>query len=83
MNVGPNDVDDRLIEAIRAIDPYPDNVVGPPPELVARRLREREQDPSGHRRSVAVVVSRYNAGITNRMLARAIDAPLGVGAPHR
>jgi 6,7-dimethyl-8-ribityllumazine synthase len=33
-----------------------------------------EGRPSGHRRSVAVVVSRYNAGITNRMLARAIDA---------
>ncbi len=33
-----------------------------------------EGKPSGHRRSVAVVVSRYNAGITNRMLARAIDA---------
>jgi 6,7-dimethyl-8-ribityllumazine synthase len=33
-----------------------------------------EGTPSGHRRSVAVVVSRYNAGITNQMLARAIDA---------
>ena len=33
-----------------------------------------EGQPSGHRRSVAVVVSRYNAGITNRMLARAIEA---------
>jgi len=33
-----------------------------------------EGQPSGHRRSVAVVVSRYNAGLTNRMLARAIDA---------
>jgi 6,7-dimethyl-8-ribityllumazine synthase len=33
-----------------------------------------EGQPSGHRRSVALVVSRYNAGLTNRMLARAIDA---------
>ena len=33
-----------------------------------------EGTPSGHRRSVAVVVSRFNAGLTNRMLASAIDA---------
>jgi 6,7-dimethyl-8-ribityllumazine synthase len=32
-----------------------------------------EGTPSGHRRSVAVVVSRYNGGVTNRMLAVAID----------
>jgi 6,7-dimethyl-8-ribityllumazine synthase len=30
--------------------------------------------PIGHRRSVAVVVSRFNGGLTNRMLARALDA---------
>ena len=28
-----------------------------------------EGTPSGHRRSVAVVVSRFNGGLTNRMLA--------------
>jgi 6,7-dimethyl-8-ribityllumazine synthase len=33
-----------------------------------------EGTPTGHRRSVAVVVSRFNGGLTNRMLARAIDA---------
>jgi 6,7-dimethyl-8-ribityllumazine synthase len=33
-----------------------------------------EGTPSGHRRSVAVVVSRYNGGLTNRMLAVAIGA---------
>jgi 6,7-dimethyl-8-ribityllumazine synthase len=33
-----------------------------------------EGTPSGHRRSVAVVVSRYNGGLTNRMLAIAIEA---------
>jgi 6,7-dimethyl-8-ribityllumazine synthase len=33
-----------------------------------------EGTPSGERRSVAVVVSRYNGGLTNRMLARAIEA---------
>jgi 6,7-dimethyl-8-ribityllumazine synthase len=33
-----------------------------------------EGTPSGHRRSVAVVVSRFNGGITNKMLATAIDA---------
>ncbi len=32
-----------------------------------------EGTPSGHRRSVAIVVSRYNGGLTNRMLARAIE----------
>ena len=32
-----------------------------------------EGTPSGHRRSVAVVVSRYNGGVTNRMLAVAIE----------
>jgi 6,7-dimethyl-8-ribityllumazine synthase len=30
--------------------------------------------PLGRRRSVAVVVSRFNGGLTNRMLAQALDA---------
>ena len=33
-----------------------------------------EGTPSGHRRSVALVVSRFNGGLTNRMLACAIEA---------
>jgi len=33
-----------------------------------------EGTPTGHRRTVAVVVSRFNGGLTNRMLARALDA---------
>ena len=33
-----------------------------------------EGNPSGRKRSVAVVVSRFNGGLTNRMLARALDA---------
>src|SRR5436305_3705849 len=33
-----------------------------------------EGNPSGKRRSVAVVVSRFNGGLTNRMLARALEA---------
>jgi 6,7-dimethyl-8-ribityllumazine synthase len=33
-----------------------------------------EGTPSGHRRSVAVVVSRFNGGLTNRMLGVAIEA---------
>ena len=32
-----------------------------------------EGTPTGHRRSVALVVSRFNGGLTNRMLARAIE----------
>jgi 6,7-dimethyl-8-ribityllumazine synthase len=32
-----------------------------------------EGTPSGHRRSVAIVVARFNGGLTNRMLASAID----------
>jgi 6,7-dimethyl-8-ribityllumazine synthase len=32
-----------------------------------------EGSPSGHRRSVAVVVSRFNGGLTNRLLAKALD----------
>ena len=32
-----------------------------------------EGTPTGHRRSVAVVVSRFNGGLTNRMLARALE----------
>jgi 6,7-dimethyl-8-ribityllumazine synthase len=32
-----------------------------------------EGSPSGARRSVAVVVSRFNGGLTNRMLARALE----------
>jgi 6,7-dimethyl-8-ribityllumazine synthase len=33
-----------------------------------------EGNPSGQRRSVAVVVSRFNGGLTNRMLAKALEA---------
>jgi 6,7-dimethyl-8-ribityllumazine synthase len=33
-----------------------------------------EGTPTGHRRSVALVVSRFNGGLTNRMLASAISA---------
>jgi 6,7-dimethyl-8-ribityllumazine synthase len=33
-----------------------------------------EGAPTGHRRSVGVVVARFNGGLTSRMLARAIDA---------
>jgi 6,7-dimethyl-8-ribityllumazine synthase len=33
-----------------------------------------EGTPTGHRRSVAIVVARFNGGLTNRMLARAIEA---------
>src|SRR5213595_911058 len=33
-----------------------------------------EGSPSGKQRSVAVVVSRFNGGLTNRMLARALEA---------
>ena len=32
-----------------------------------------EGTPSGHRRTVAIVVSRFNGGLTNRMLAVALD----------
>ena len=32
-----------------------------------------EGTPTGHRRSVAVVVSRFNGGLTNRMLMKAIE----------
>ena len=33
-----------------------------------------EGTPTGRRRSVALVVSRFNGGLTNRMLARALEA---------
>ena len=33
-----------------------------------------EGTPTGHRRTVAVIVSRFNGGLTSRMLARAIEA---------
>jgi 6,7-dimethyl-8-ribityllumazine synthase len=32
-----------------------------------------EGSPSGHRRSVALVVARFNGGLTNRLLAKALD----------
>ena len=32
-----------------------------------------EGTPTGHRRSVAIVVARFNGGLTNRMLAKAIE----------
>ena len=51
MTAGPTDADDRLIEVIRAIDPCPDEVAGPPLELVTHRLRAREGVRSGGPRS--------------------------------
>ncbi|HEY3775632.1 MAG TPA: hypothetical protein VGL69_21695 [Solirubrobacteraceae bacterium] len=51
MTAGPIDADDRLIETIRAVDPYPDEVAGPPLELIMHRLHERERDPSRRPRS--------------------------------
>jgi 6,7-dimethyl-8-ribityllumazine synthase len=33
-----------------------------------------EGTPTGHRRTLAIVVSRFNGGLTNRMLARALEA---------
>ena len=43
-----------------------------------------EGTPLGNRRSVGVVVSRFNGGVTNRMLARALDALDEAGvAPER
>ena len=33
-----------------------------------------EGTPTGRRRTVAIVVSRFNGGLTNRMLARALEA---------
>ena len=38
-----------------------------------------EGTPLGNRRSVGVVVSRFNGGVTNRMLARALDALIEAG----
>jgi 6,7-dimethyl-8-ribityllumazine synthase len=38
-----------------------------------------EGTPLGNRRSVGVVVSRFNGGITNRMLASALDALISAG----
>ena len=38
-----------------------------------------EGSPSGHRRSVAVVVSRFNGGLTNRLLAKALDTLMDSG----
>jgi 6,7-dimethyl-8-ribityllumazine synthase len=39
-----------------------------------------EGTPTGHRRSVAIVVSRFNGGLTNRMLESAIEALEQAGA---
>jgi 6,7-dimethyl-8-ribityllumazine synthase len=38
-----------------------------------------EGSPSGHRRTVAVVVSRFNGGLTNRLLAKALDTLVDAG----
>jgi 6,7-dimethyl-8-ribityllumazine synthase len=38
-----------------------------------------EGTPLGHRRSVGIVVSRFNGGITNRMLRSALDALIAAG----
>ena len=38
-----------------------------------------EGTPLGHRRSVGVVVSRFNGGVTNRLLERALDALIEAG----
>ncbi len=41
-----------------------------------------EGSPSGHRRSVAIVVSRFNGGLTNRLLARALETLEEAGVAH-
>src|SRR4051794_11555477 len=41
-----------------------------------------EGNPSGRKRQVAVVVSRFNGGLTNRMLARALEALEEAGGPR-
>ncbi|MBV8079920.1 MAG: 6,7-dimethyl-8-ribityllumazine synthase [Actinobacteria bacterium] len=41
-----------------------------------------EGTPTGHRRTVAIVVSRFNGGLTNRLLARALDALEQAGVDH-
>jgi 6,7-dimethyl-8-ribityllumazine synthase len=41
-----------------------------------------EGEPRGERRSVGVVVSRFNGGITNRLLQRALDALAEAGVPQ-
>jgi 6,7-dimethyl-8-ribityllumazine synthase len=41
-----------------------------------------EGEPRGERRSVGIVVSRFNGGITNRLLQRALDALAEAGVPQ-
>ena len=41
-----------------------------------------EGEPRGERRSVGIVVSRFNGGVTNRMLARALEALAEAGVPQ-
>jgi 6,7-dimethyl-8-ribityllumazine synthase len=41
-----------------------------------------EGAPLGHRRSVGVVVSRFNGGVTNLLLRRALDALVEAGVAH-
>jgi len=41
-----------------------------------------EGEPRGERRSVGIVVSRFNGGITNKLLQRALDALAEAGVPQ-
>lgn len=57
MNADPTDGGDRLIEMIRAVDPYPAEMGGPPGDLVTRRLQDRARESSGPERSWLKVVA--------------------------
>ena len=93
MNGSPSDVDDRLIGAIRAVDPCPREVPGPPAELVARRLREIEQDPGRRPRSrltrlaavapiaVAVLVAAVSVTLLGHQHAAGLRSRGSAGSP--
>jgi hypothetical protein len=84
---------DKVLEAIRQVDPYPDHVPGPPIEMVWRRLHDRQADPTppparSWRPRLATVTAILSGLVTALVVALALvllghahhaDRPAGLG----
>ncbi|HEX3978729.1 MAG TPA: hypothetical protein VHW96_20830 [Solirubrobacteraceae bacterium] len=86
---------DKVLDAIRRVDPYPDHMPGPPIEMVLGRLPEHPADPApprarSRRRRLATATAILSGLVTASVAALAlvllghahrVDRPAGLG--HR
>jgi hypothetical protein len=84
---------DKVLDAIRRVDPCPDQMAGPPIEMVLRRLHDHHADPApprarSRRRRLATVTAIVSGLVTASVAALALvllghahraDRPAGLG----